>query len=441
MPNVEITQVRRIRTDPGQLVGFGFDSPAAGEAIRTHSIQFDGWVAGTQQRVTGLELKGPGLNHTHVPIGLDRPDIADSHPDIPIQGQPMGFRTSISTLGLPREFMFRVNAVLVDKRRIPLVQVIGKRERVQVDGSRHRPLLVTSMGRTGSSLVMKLLEVHPEVVVYPMWRTEPKIASYWADVMRALADPRSHLQPMTSIISGQHWWLGEGRRFDEDFRDPALREWLGSEQVAEVASFCRDRIEAFYDRLAGETMPAFFAEKCSPTDPAYADVLREMFPETREIILVRDFRDTLCSVKAYSERANTSLFGRQLDGKDAEYIRGNFADQVNLLTRGWKRRSESAFLLRYEDLILESQETLERLLDYLELDSSDLVLQALLAGFSQGDTQAKHGTSSGARESIGRWRTDLDPALAELSDEVLADAMEVFGYLPSEPHVTTRGTR
>ena len=40
-----------------------------------------------------------------------------------------------------------------------------------------------------------------------------------------------------------------------------------------------------------------------------------------------------------------------------------------------------------------------------------------------------HMTSPGGEESVGRWRSDLPPALAKAADEAFGEAIAVFGYV------------
>jgi hypothetical protein len=433
LPNVDISEVELFDLDTEHLDGFALESPVAGSRWDTFSIQFGGWVIGRERRVFALELAGTGLDGTRLPVALDRPDVAETGLGIEVQGR-CGFRVDVSALGLPTNFTFTVSAVLAGDVRVDIARVSGTREPLKIARSRLNPILVTSLGRTGSTLVMRLLSLHPEIAAYPLFRTEPKVASYWADVMLALTDPRSYLQPVRSMIRGPNWWLGEARLVEEDFDDPELKDWLGAQQVTEVASFCRDRIEDFYERVA-EGDQKYFAEKCVPRPLPYATVLSEIFPDVREIVLVRDFRDMLCSIFAYSKRFGSPIFGRELADSDDEYVRGNLAAQVDLLASGWKRRSGSAFLLRYEDLILEPHETLSSLFEYLGLASDPATLEQMTEGFSYGKNAAgeTHGTSLSARESIGRWRTDLDPALVAACEDAFADAFETFGYTPGAP--------
>jgi hypothetical protein len=40
----------------------------------------------------------------------------------------------------------------------------------------------------------------------------------------------------------------------------------------------------------------------------------------------------------------------------------------------------------------------------------------------------EHPTSDSAQGSIGRWRADLDPELAEACERAFGPALELFGY-------------
>jgi hypothetical protein len=38
-------------------------------------------------------------------------------------------------------------------------------------------------------------------------------------------------------------------------------------------------------------------------------------------------------------------------------------------------------------------------------------------------------TSPGGEESVGRWRSDLPPALGKAAEEAFGEALAVFGYV------------
>ena len=77
----------------------------------------------------------------------------------------------------------------------------------------------------------------------------------------------------------------------------------GSDHVADLATFAQQRIDAVYRQVAalGDGRAEFFAEKCLP-EGNVPQLLRELYPDAREVFLVRDFRDMLCSIRAFNEK-------------------------------------------------------------------------------------------------------------------------------------------
>jgi hypothetical protein len=341
-----------------------------------------------------------------------------------------GFQAQVGALRLPKSFEFVLAVVLADQERVPLAVIRGERADLGSPVSEVDPVLINTIGRTGSSLVLRLLAEHPRILTYRPRSREVKLASYWADIFLALAEPRSYQQPISSMIRGTPWWLADARPFDEKLDDDAeLEQWLGSDHVERLADFCRDRITSFYGRLASEQdRPRYFAEKCIPKVPAYADILRHLYPGTREIILVRDFRDMLCSILAYNRRAGENLFGRENFGTDEDYVRGFVRDQVNFVHASWMERGERAHLLRYEDLLSDPTTTLDSLFSYLDLDWSPDLLEASLLSDRARSEQREHGTSADGENSIGRWRAELEPSLQRVCEESFGEALANFGY-------------
>jgi hypothetical protein len=431
-PVVTVSQVELADLDRDELLDFQLYQPAAGSSSDTHSLTLEGHVVTRRQGARQLELTGDDIQGFHLPVGVPRPDLAEAYPDLAWVGAHSGFRAGVSVLGLPDEFSFGINVVLENRERRPVATLHGRRSRgVLGDEGGMQPLLVTTIGRTGSQMLLSMLDSHPEIVSYPPWATETRVTSYWADVFYALAGPRSYMQAVTSEIRGTNWWLGDWQPFEEPFEDRALLEWLGTAQVEHTARFCRERIDAFYERLASgdSTGKRYFAEKCVPSQPSYAGILSELYADGKEVILVRDPRDVLCSMLAWNKRFGLGSFGRDTAEDETDFVRGFMARQVRLLERSWKRRSDKAFLLRYEDVVSDPRETSRKLLAYLELNTGDGAVDALLGAITPRTTeQLDHGTSASAHDSIGRWRRELDPGLVSLCDDLFGRALETFDY-------------
>jgi hypothetical protein len=151
------------------------------------------------------------------------------------------------------------------------------------------------------------------------------------------------------------------------------------------------------------------------------------------VILVRDFRDMVASMFAYNAKRGREGFRRDTFASDAEYVAQEVKGAVKALTAAWTERSERSHLVRYEDLVLEPETTIEKLLAYLGLDASEHTVSALTATlFGHGPETEWHRTTEDPRASIGRWRRDLEPEAREACERALAPELRAFGYVSDE---------
>ncbi len=65
----------------------------------------------------------------------------------------------------------------------------------------------------------------------------------------------------------------------------------------------------------------------------------ELYPDTREVFLVRDFRDMVSSMLAFNaKRGRRELLGLDLAANDADYVLQQVRNGVLRLVNAWKRR-------------------------------------------------------------------------------------------------------
>ena len=75
-------------------------------------------------------------------------------------------------------------------------------------------------------------------------------------------------------------------------RDAAVQDWLGGEAVEALAATCQQRIDATYEPIAAATGTAgerLLRREVRP--PRVSSLASELYPNGRELFLVRDFRD------------------------------------------------------------------------------------------------------------------------------------------------------
>jgi Sulfotransferase family len=406
--------------------GSNVDSPGEGFTGDSYGLTIDGWVLSRQLAVEHVEVLHDERQLLTVPLDVERPDIASGFPEVE-GAERSGYRATISSLKLGREFELVLRAKVEDGTLLPLARLRGRRRPLPASTADEiQPLMVNTIGRSGSTLMVTLLSSHPDVVAFSPFIKDARVSTYWVNVMQDLSEPASYLAPFDPPdLDSPHWWLGSGAG---KLGDPDIEYWLGGEGVESLANLCRGQIEVFYRRLAAERSPRYFVEKYLPHQ-VVPDLLAEIYPRAREVILVRDFRDILCSVIAFNRKRGWDAFGRSEGGDDAEYVRTSMRQSAVTLAERLRGEAGGPRLVRYEDLVLDPEPTLTELFADLGLANEPELVSATIQR-AEEDTAAMHHhrTTSDPAASIGRWREDLPEEIAAVCNEELGPWLTEFGY-------------
>jgi hypothetical protein len=430
--NLSVRPVRRARQDA--LLEVAIDAPVDGDASDAWAVRVRGHVLSATSPVASVEAVVPGAILDSAVPELPTPEVAARHPDVP-GAAVCGFTLLVDTLGLRPNFEFRLRATLADGSRAKVAAISGRRRPLESGyAPRLQPLMVNSLGRTGTTLLMRMLAAHPAVVAYARPPYEARGAKYWLHVFRVLSAPTDsrkrvgapmefHLEALAA--GGNPFYSGSFAAW------PEVEAWSGSAYVADLAAFCQRSIDGWYLAAAAAQSQAteslvYFAEKHFPD--VYPRLMRELYPAAREIFLVRDFRDMVASMIAYNERRGFDDFGRSKAGSDKAWL--DYLHQTFLvLHNAWRDRGDPESLVRYEDLVRDPMHALPPILAYLGLDADqDTVVHLITAASPDSAELRGHGTTASPDASIGRWRQDLPPALQAATQETFGDLLKAFGY-------------
>lgn len=433
---VKITNVEVEAPGPG-LLGAHIDHPVASAAADSYAVEVRGWAIGADAPVVAIEVSlGARKTILKASPGEPRPDVGSEFPDVP-HAQSSGFRTLVGVLENRARFGMEVHARLSDGSRVRIGRLEGERRPIRADFEPTiQPLMLNTIGRSGSTWLAWVLSCHPEVVGYRPMQFETRVATYWTSVFQGLAQPRSYLSQLvtTNLESDRRWWLGDGARSTPKIDDPSLEGWLGGDAVEDVAAMCQARIDAFFRQLSvdrDKPDARFFLEKFL-LEPVVLDLLTELYGGTREIILVRDFRDVASSVLAFNRKRGFQAFGREHVDSDVEYIHSVASKQALGVLQRWEERKDDAHLVRYEDLLTEPETTLERAFGFVGVDpSAEVVGKTLERAENDAPSMDHHRTATDPSATIGRWRDDLSAELISACAESLDPMLEAFGYEPT----------
>jgi hypothetical protein len=439
----EIRDISLLPERADRLLGFEFDVPAVGERRNLYIVHIAGWTVGRDSPAVAVEVLHNARVLRSVPIRGGREDVAAA---LGIAGDTdCVFHALVNLVGLDLEATLTFQVVLENGTRVAAGSMSTSRNPLRT-GFRPtlQPLIVSTLGRSGSTWLMQLLASHPQVLVFRRFPYESAPAKYWLHMLRVLSEPGNLEQSAhPATFHEDPWWVGANPYHDDRAYEQSLLDtWLASTYVERVADFCRQSIEDWYMTLArtqSQLSPAYFAEK--HVWPNYLPGLTwELYPDAREIFLVRDFRDMAHSIMAFDAKRGFAGFRRPDDSSDEDYMRGELRQMVHDLRTGWQARAGRAHLVRYEDLILQPTETFTSILEYLGLDTSPEAVREVLetgseqvlrlpgASYEASEVQG-HRTVQDPRATIGRWHRESDGSFRELSDEVFGEALAAFGYI------------
>lgn len=229
------------------------------------------------------------------------------------------------------------------------------------------PILLFSLPRSGSTLLQRILAAHPEIGTTP----EPWI-----------------LLPMAFSLKSQ----GVYAEYDHGVAATAIAEF--AERLPGGLDRYYAEIGEFATRLYGGAVDPkqYFVDK-TPRYSLIIDEIVRIFPNAKYVML---FRNPLAIVASMIER-----WGH------ANRFRPDLYLGLRKLIAARSTLAENCLIIKYEDLVLDTERETRRLCEYLEVDYSPQMSQSFseveLTG-RYGDNKMQGGITS---EPLERWKTVL----------------------------------
>ena len=442
MTTFEVTEVGVLPEAEERLQGFVIDSPRAAQREQVHVLHVIGWVVGRDSPAVSVDLIHDGVVIRVTPVRGPREDVAVAVGVDP--GTDCVFHVLASLVGLGSSPRLELAVSLADGTRVSVGWISLQRRPFRSGFQpKLRPLIVMCPGRSGSTYLMKLLAAHPEVVVFRRFPYESAPARYWMHMLRVLAQPANLLQSTdTDTFADRRWGIGANPFHDDRvYEQQPLADWFGGTHFEEVAAFSQRSVDEWYTTLARQQVQpdaVYFAEKHMWPDHL-PRLMHELYPEAREVFLVRDFRDMALSILAFDRKRGFPGFRRPDGVSDVEYVRGVLRDMSLGLVAAWRERGERAHLVRYEDLVADAGGALAALFGYLGLDTSPATIENVVAhgsapvldlpgsSFEPSELEA-HRTTPNLAASVGRFKEEADREFLAACEESFSQGLTTFGY-------------
>lgn len=297
-----------------------------------------------------------------------------------------------------------------------------------------RACFIAGAAKSGTTLLVSLLDGHPELLVMP------QDTAYFATVLTKYRDRGRRAQfdyltneSWTNVLFGK-----QARRGNQDYAGFPKQEFLETfERIAfDPANAERDLLALMMEAYANVIgIPIDRVKRWVEKTPAnrnYVPQIFERFPEAKLLVTMRDPRALLAAQIALEKKRNTKRFS-------VYYVVAHWL-RVAELARKIQAGSEKGLVVRYEDLAGEPKTSMQKVCTYLEIDfDPGVVLNPTKVGQSWGGNSAAGVRFSEiSTEPVTRWQRELAEDEIGWVEWHCRDLMPEFGY---EPKLSRRSLR
>jgi hypothetical protein len=296
-------------------------------------------------------------------------------------------------------------------------------------GVRARPVFVTGLPRTGTTLVHNLLDQHPEVHCPHFWELmgpagsrDPRewdrlaaAAQAWLDDYLAQAPRLPAIHPMEARRPDEcHRLLGNAFQsliYPARYRLPSYMDWLARRDLSDAYRFHRVQLACITWRIRS----AVVGLKC-PFHMWHLDVLREVYPEAKIVILHRDPLSTVpstCSLCAVIQAARSDEVDKHEVGR--LWLPAIERAVDDLLRRCEHLGGEDVLHVRYPDVVGDPVGTMRRILEFAEVPWTRPAEEAMRRWLAENPA-GKHGVHTYTAEEFGLDSADLAERFAAYRD-------------------------
>ncbi len=297
-----------------------------------------------------------------------------------------------------------------------------------------RACFIAGAAKSGTTLLVSLLDSHPELLVMPQDTAyfPTVLTKYDARGRRAQFDYLTK-ESWTNVLFGFQAIRGR-----QDYAEFPKKEFLATfERVAfDPANANRDLLVLMmesYAEVVGVPLSRVkrWVEK-TPANRNYVPAILNRFPKAKLLLTMRDPRALLAAQIALESTRKTRRFS-------VYYVVAHWRVAAKL-ARKIRDRELPGLVVGYEDLALDPKVLMQRVCDYLEINfDPEIVLNPTKVGRSwMGNSAAGVRFTEISTAPVTRWKNELHEDEIGWVEWHCRDLMPEFGY---EPRLNRRSLR
>lgn len=283
---------------------------------------------------------------------------------------------------------------------------------VEIESNSHNPIFITGVYRSGTTLLAQILNNHPSLrIIYDtlhffrfyLGKYNP-VHQHYKNILKDTNDrlfKRYGIEvPLDNIIYNL-----------EQYPDISFRD-IYNEIMTQT--FC------------GGNKALRWGEK-SLVQWSNIPMFLQMFPNGQVIHMIRDPRDVLAS---YRQMTN-ELPHKYLDAIFACLHSMNWCSEI-----GSAIHPDKYYVLKHEDLVARPTETIDNICKFLNIEYNKTMIDFSLYKDQVGNEWDSNTAFNDipnriTSASTERWKQQLRPFEIGLTESVIGDLLEIFGYPPS----------
>lgn len=269
----------------------------------------------------------------------------------------------------------------------------------------YRPIFIVGSPRSGTTLLRFILCSHPRIYIPEETGFIPFLKT---DVNRKLTIDQTE-KLIHRIGSLNYLWkdiIVDIDKFYFSLTDPTLRNVL----------------DALYNLIIKPFGAVRWGDK-TPLYVRYIPIITSIFPDAQIIHMIRDGRD--CTLSAQKKWGATHIY------MDNYYLLKNWDINVKAgIESGQSLQHDQYIEIRYEDLVLDQEITIQKICEFIGEDFSNEMLDhtVLAQKVGPGPNQHFEVLKPIHGESIYRWKTKMNSFNLRMSDYILGPTLQKLGY-------------
>ncbi len=278
---------------------------------------------------------------------------------------------------------------------------------------RREPFFIIGRSRSGTTLLNRMLNHHPQIFVP---QESPFIMHLYAKYAKKKVwkqdDILSFIDDLWKEARIKQFWKLDEVAFDLEKRLLALGQETNFKQLCETTIY-QQAIKS------GKATATLMGDK-NPSYSLYVDELISVFPQSQFILVVRDPRDNIISVK-----------NSRFDYNDTTILAERWAGINQHILKAAEKYPSNTHLVRFEDLLAEPAVVLQKICAKLNIPYESQMLD-----FWKSNEQLESWKVFKPRPlekgKIDSWKSKMNEKDVVISEMICKDLIDKLGYTECE---------